>query len=351
MGDPHQALHTPDNAGRRRSLGSVVVARGLWYVKPGIAELRTERLGAPETGQVRIATAYSGLSRGTERIVALGEVPASEWSRMRAPMQAGAFPFPVKYGYSAAGVVTAGPDEWLDRRVFALHPHQDHFLANLQQIIPIPDNIPTKRATLAANMETALNAHWDAGTQIGDRVLVVGGGIVGLLVAHLARRITGQRVTVADVAPERAAISHTLGLDFTSPSDAPGDHSIVFHASATSAGLETALASAAFEGKIVDLSWYGAKPVTLHLGGAFHSRRLTVLSSQVGHVAPSKRGAVTHRQRLQMAMDLLDDSSLDGLVTDEIPFDTLPEALPQVWSQSGGGLAPVIRYTNAMQEG
>ena len=125
------------------------------------------------------------ISRGTERLVANGEVPESEWARMRAPLQAGAFPYPVKYGYSATGIVTAGPDALIGKTVFCLHPHQDHFQVPEAMLAVVPDGIPAKRATLAANMETALNAHWDAGTLPGDRVLVVGAGIVGLLTAYL----------------------------------------------------------------------------------------------------------------------------------------------------------------------
>ena len=194
MSDQRNALD-PNSPLIRRSQGQIVVARGLWHVKPGQAEFRTERLPPLSPGEARVTTEYSAISRGTERLVALGLVPESEWSRMRAPLQMGDFPFPIKYGYSAAGIVTAGRDQLIGQRVFALHPHQDHFQVAEKLLLRIPPNVPSRRAVLAANMETALNAHWDAGTTPGDRVLVVGAGIIGLLVAHLARRIAGTDVT------------------------------------------------------------------------------------------------------------------------------------------------------------
>lgn len=331
----------------RRSQGQIVVARSLWYVKPGVAELRTERLAPPRPGEARVATLFSAISRGTERLVANGEVPEGEWTRMRAPFQAGAFPYPVKYGYSAAGIVTAGSDDLAGKTVFCLHPHQDHFQVSETMLAVVPDHIPAKRATLAANMETALNAHWDAGTTLGERVLVVGAGIVGLLVAHLAQRIAGASVTITDIDAGKAATANALGLAFVTPGDVPKDNRIVFHTSASGAGLETAIAAASFEGRIVELSWYGSHPSTIRLGGAFHSRRLQIVASQVGHVAPSQRATVSHKQRLAKAVSMLDDTRLDALVTDEIAFEEVAEKLPQIFSGHQSTPCPVIRYTQS----
>jgi len=341
MNDPR---NNPDLSSRpmRRSQGQIVVARALWYPGAGKAELRTERLPPLAPGEARVATEYSAISRGTERLVALGKVPESEWQQMRAPLQAGAFPFPIKYGYSAAGIVTAGPEKLVGTRTFALHPHQDHFQVAETQLIAIPDTVPSRRAVLAANMETALNAHWDAGTSPGDCVLVVGAGIVGLLVAYLARRIPGTDVVITDVDPTRAELANALGVTFVAAGDIPVDRRIAFNASATSAGLQTAIDACAFEGRIIELSWYGANAVTVNLGGSFHSRRLQIISSQVGHVAPSHRSRVKHRDRLERAMALLDDPALDVLVSDSIVFHELPDALPRIWSSAT--LPPVVCY-------
>lgn len=330
--------------GVRRSQGQMVVARALWYVKPGVADLRTERLALPQPGEVRIKTLFSGISRGTERLVLKGRVPQSEWPRMRAPLQAGDFPFPVKYGYSATGHVIAGPKALVGQTVFCLHPHQDYFHAPEAMVIPLPDGLPAKRATLAANMETALNAHWDAGTGPGDSVLVIGAGIVGLLTAYLARRMAGTRVTICDADPGKATIAEALGLTFKLPHEVPASNRLVFHTSGSAAGLQSAIEAAGFEGRIIEMSWYGDAPVSVNLGGAFHSRRLQIISSQVGHVAPSRRGTTTHKDRLALALSMLDDPALDALVTEEIPFERCPLELPAVLSGPATRLPPVIRY-------
>ncbi len=329
---------------RRRSAGQIVVARALWYVRPGIAELRSERLGPPRPGEARVATLFSAISRGTERLVSNGEIPSSEWARMRAPLQAGTFPYPVKYGYCATGLVTAGSEQLIGKQVFCLHPHQDHFQVAEAMLTVIPETVPAKRATLAANMETALNAHWDAGTAPGDRVLVIGAGTVGLLTAYLAQRIAGVDVAISDVDPNRAQYAAALGLRFFEPHQAPKENRIVFHTSATGDGLQTAIDSAAFEGRVVELSWYGARAATVHLGGAFHSRRLQIVSSQVGHVASRQRATVTHRERLVRALALLDDARLDALTEDEIAFEDVPTNLARIMSGPSG--APTIRYSH-----
>lgn len=330
--------------GALRSQGQIVVARALWHVKPFVAELRSERLEAVKPGDVRVRTLFSGISRGTERLVASGEVPRSEWQRMRGPAQSGEFSFPVKYGYSAVGTVTSGPPDVLDKTVFCLHPHQDYFDYAADKLAIIPDHVPAGRATLAANMETALNAHWDAGTAIGDKVLVVGAGIVGLLVAHLASRIAGVDITITDTDTSRAAFAVLLGLTFVSPEQTGSNHALVFHTTATAAGFETAMNAAAFEGRVVELSWYGSSAIQAHLGGAFHSQRLQLISSQVGHVSPAKRTTVTHAQRLIKAIALLDDPSLDALVKDKVSFADLPSRMPHILS-TREGLPPVIQYS------
>ena len=328
----------------RRAMGQIVVARALWYVKPGVAELRPERLEMPQPGEVRVRTLFSLISRGTEKLVAQGDVPEGEWRTMRAPHQAGNFPFPVKYGYSAAGVVMAGPEALIGKTVFCLHPHQDFFQVPENNLVVVSDGIPARRATLGANMETALNAHWDAGTGPGDKILVIGAGVVGLLTAYLAKRIAGSNVTICDIDPSRASLAAKLGLEFALPKDAPADNRLVFHTSASAAGLQTAIEKSAFEACIVELSWYGAKPVAINLGGAFHSRRLTIVASQVGHVAPSRRATVTHSDRLSIALSLLDDPALDHLVAAELAFEDVPAQMPTIFSNTAVGLAPVIRY-------
>ena len=332
----------------RRSTGKTRIARAVWYVGKGAVELRAAPLPRPQPGEAVVRSLFSGISRGTERLVFNGEVGRSEWERMRCPNQEGAFPFPVKYGYCATGVVEVGPGELLGRTVFCLHPHQDHFNAPLATLVPVPDGVPARRATLAANMETALNALWDSAAGPGDRIVVVGAGVVGLLVAALAARLPGAEVTVVDVDESRRPVAQTLGARFAPPKQAPGDADIVFHASATAAGLNAAISCAGFEGTIVEMSWYGDKPVQVDLGGAFHSRRLKLVSSQVGHVSPGRRSRWTHRRRVEAAVGLLAAMpALDVLVAEEIAFEDAPRELPGILGPGGRGLVPVIRYPNA----
>ena len=333
-----------DPSAATRARGQIVVARALWYTKPGQGELRSERLPALRPGEARVRTLFSLISRGTERLVAHGEVPQSEWTTMRAPMQVGAFPFPVKYGYSATGVVTAGRQDLVGSTIFCLHPHQDHFLAPEATLLAVPGDVPARRAILAANMETALNAHWDAGVTPGDRILVVGAGIVGLLTAHLARRIAGADVVICDIDPGRGELAARLGIAFASSSDLPRDNRIVFHASDTAAGLQTAIDHTAFEGRIIEMSWYGQKPVQVNLGGSFHSRRLQLISSQVGHVSPTHRSTVSHTQRLGTALALLNDPALDHLVAQDIAFESVPERLTEIFGTSTSQPVSVIAY-------
>lgn len=331
----------------RRSTGKVRVARSLWYARKGLVELRTARLNPPAPGEACVRTHFSGISRGTERLVFEGGIGQSEWERMRCPMQEGAFPFPVKYGYCATGVVEDGPSELVGRQVFCLHPHQDFFVAPVAALAPIPDGVPLRTATLAANMETALNAVWDSGAGAGDRIVVVGAGIVGLLVASLAARLPGALVTAVDMDESRRPMVEALGAGFARPEHAPADADVVFHASATAAGLNTAIGCAGIEATIVEMSWYGSKPVQVDLGGAFHSHRLKLVSSQVGMVSPGRRVRWTYRRRLEAALRLLAEPALNTLVTEEIDFEDAPKRLPRILAAGAHGLAPVIRYPSS----
>jgi threonine dehydrogenase-like Zn-dependent dehydrogenase len=296
-----------------------VTATALWIVAPGKAELRAEEV-APGPGDVLVETSFSGISRGTEALVLRGGVPLAERARMRAPLQAGSFPFPVKYGYAAVGRAVAGPDELRGRDVFVLHPHQDVFAVPAAMAVPLPKSLPPGRAVLAANLETALNIVWDAGPVACDRIAVVGAGVVGALAAWLCARLPGAEVTLVDVNPDRAALAASLGCGFAPPDAAPADCDLVIHTSATGDGLTTALAAAGLEATVVEASWYGDRPPVVGLGGAFHSRRLRLVSSQVGLVPTSRRARWSNRRRLEAAIGLLADPTLDVLISGETRF-------------------------------
>jgi threonine dehydrogenase-like Zn-dependent dehydrogenase len=309
--------------------------RAFWTVAAGRGELRGVAVPAPGPGETLVRSLASGVSRGTEALVFAGRVPPGEYPHMRAPLMGGEFPFPVKYGYAVVGRDEAGA------RVFVLHPHQDVFVAPAAMCVAVPHAVPTPRAVLAANMETALNIAWDAATLPGERVLVIGAGVVGLLVGWLLARIPATTVTLVDVLPERAAVAARLGCGFALPEATPGEQELVVHASASEAGLRLALDRAAFEGRIVEASWFGDAAPALPLGGAFHRRRLRLIGSQVGSVAAPMRGRRSHAERLAMALALLEDPVLDALLEPPTRFADLPAAMPRLLA---GGLCHVITY-------
>ena len=313
-----------------------ISAQACWLTEPGRAELRTEVLPDAGPDEVRLRALHSGVSRGTETLVFRGEVPPSEHARMRAPFQSGDFPAPVKYGYCSVGVVEQGPPALMGRAVFCLYPHQTHYVVPAAAVHALPEGVPPARAVLAANMETAVNALWDAGPRVGDRIAVVGGGTLGMLVAWLAARLPGTRVQLVDTQPGRRAIAERLGVDFALPQDARPDADLVIHASGQASGLATALRLAAFEATVLELSWYGTQPVSVPLGEAFHARRLTLRSSQVGQVASAQRARWSHCRRMELALSLLTDPALDCLITDVAPFATLPEVLARLAGPDAG---------------
>jgi NADPH:quinone reductase-like Zn-dependent oxidoreductase len=319
-------------------------ARAFWVTAPSRGEIRNERLRARAPGELLIQARESAISRGTETLVFRGEVPQTEWQRMRCPFQAGEFPAPVKYGYAVAGVVLDGPSEFRGRRVFCLHPHQDRFLVPEDAVVAIPDDLPDRRATLAANMETAINGLWDGAPGPGDRIAVVGAGVVGVLTAGLAARLPGAEVELIDIDPRREALAAALGCRFAAPQQARGEADLVIHASGAPDGLATALAIAGFEATVIEMSWYGTRVVPLALGEAFHSRRLALRSSQVGAVPAGRRERWSRRRRLELALSLLRDPVFDLLLSGETDFEGLPELMPLLAASTGRALCHTVRY-------
>ena len=320
-------------------------ALAFWIVAPGKGELRRESLPEPGPGEILVEALASGISRGTETLVFQGRVPESQRQIMRAPHQVGEFTFPLKYGYSSVGVVAAGPDDWLGRRVFCLHPHQDRYVVPRDSVVTVPATIPEERVVLAANMETVVNALWDAAPRIGDRVAVVGAGVIGALAAAVASRMPGAAVQLVDINPDKAAIASALGVSFAMPNVATPRADLVIHASATAEGLATALDLAGFEATIVELSWYGDRRVAVALGEGFHSRRLRLVSSQVCAVATPQRTRWDRRRRLSLAVDLLADARFDVLLAPPVPFARLPEVMSELAAGPSEVMCQVIRYT------
>ena len=322
-------------------------ARAFWLREPGCGEIRPVGLPKPGPGDVVVRTVRSGISRGTETLVFRGAVPPEQRARMRAPFQEGDFPGPVKYGYLNVGSVEEGPAELRGRTVFCLYPHQTAYVVPAGAVCLVPDDVPPARAVLAGTVETAVNALWDAAPAVGDRVAVVGGGMVGCCVARLLQRHPAVQVTLVDVDPGRADVASSLGVDFALPDDAPDGLDLVVHASATSAGLQRSLDLLAVEGAVVDLSWYGDTQVRLSLGGAFHARRLTIRSSQVGTLSPARASRRTAADRLTLALDLLRDPAFDSLLTGESRFDELPDVMARL----AAGKLPALCHSITYGEG
>lgn len=316
--------------------------RAFWVTAPGVGEIRTAPLQPPGPDAVVVQALYSGVSRGTESLVFNGRVPPSLHASMRGPHQQGEFTFPVKYGYAVVGRVVAGPG--VGRTVFCLHPHQTHFSVAADAVIALPPQLPPGRAVMAALMETALTAVWDARLSPGDKVTVVGGGVVGCLTARLAAQVPGCEVELVDINPDRASVAQALGVAFANPAQAHGGADVVFHASASSDGLQLSLDLAGPETTIVELSWFGEREVTLKLGGAFHPDRLSLVSSQVGSIPAHQARRWTHRRRMGLALRLLADDALDELLEGESPFEQLPQTMARLAAPGATALCHRICY-------
>lgn len=319
-------------------------ARQFWIEAPGRGAIVAARLPPRRGRELSVRALYSGISRGTEALVFRGEVPSSQYQAMRAPFQEGDFPGPVKYGYSSVGRVVEGPGDLAGEVVFCLHPHQDRYTVPRSAVTRVPAGVPPGRAVLAANMETAVNVVWDARPVVGDRIVVVGGGVVGLLCAWLCRGLPGAVLTLVDPNPARGPVAAALGVPFRTAPPARADADLVIHASGHPEGLAAALAAAGAEGVVVEASWYGDRPVPAPLGEAFHARRLTVRSSQVGRLPPARAPRWDPARRLALAVSLLEDARLDALISGEDPFEELPRVMARVSRAPGDTLCHRIRY-------
>ena len=318
-----------------------------WATAAGVGELRAETVAEPSDDEVRVRTLWTGVSRGTEALVMRGEVPESEHERMRAPHQTGTFPFPVKYGYLNVGVVERGPEQLIGSTVFTLYPHQSDFVVPTSAVTVVPDAVPARRAVLAGAVETAVNVLWDARPALGDRVTVIGAGMIGCAIARLARAIPGVEVELIDVDETKAPVAALLGVGFASPELAAPDRDVVIEASGSQEGLRRALGLAATDGAVIVASWFGSRQVTLDLGADFHARRLSIVASQVGEVAAARRGRRTTRQRLELALRLLDDPAFDVLLNGSAPFTELPAVMASVADGSARSLCTTIDWSRS----
>ena len=337
---------TISNTPSARTAGT---ATAYWTVGPEQGELRTEDLPAPGPGEALVRSLYSGISKGTEMVVHNARVPDCVADAMAAPHQEGSFPGPVKFGYLSVGVVEHGPAEWQGKTVFCLHPHQDRYIVPITSLTEVPDGVPARRAVLTGTVETAVNALWEAGPRLGDRVAVIGAGLVGGMVAKLVAGFPLGRLQLIDIDPAKRAFADTLGVEFSHPDDAAGDCDIVIHCSASQAGLERALQLVGDEGEIIEMSWYADRSVSLPLGEDFHARRLSIRASQVGVVARARRHRRTTADRLNLAVSLLRDPVFEAFLTGTSRFEELPDAVQRLSDGTLDALCHVIEYPHTTE--
>lgn len=325
-------------------------ARAYWTTGPRQGRILTTTLHDPGDGEVLVRTLHSGISRGTELLVHRHQVPAEIAGAMRAPHQDGELPDAVKYGYLNVGIVEAGPGELLGRRVFCLFPHQDRYVVDAADVTVLPEDVPSRRAVLAGTVETAVNAVWDSGVTLGDRVAVVGAGMVGLGVALLLKRFPLQRLQVIDVDTTRGSLADSLGLEFRCPSEADGDADVVVHTSATADGLATGLGLLGAEGELIELSWYGTRSPEVPLGADFHARRLTIRASQVSRIAPARAARRGFPDRMAIALESLRDDAFDALLSPAVDFADLPTVMQDLDAGRGSPLCTLVNYPDNQEK-
>lgn len=315
-----------------------------WTTAPEVGELRSGWLPAPGEGEALVRSLYSGVSRGTEMLVYQGQVPDEVAGRMRAPFQEGDFPFPVKYGYLSVGIVEQGPRDLLGRRVFCLYPHQDRYVVPVEALTVVPEDVPSRRAILAGPVETALNALWDVPPCMGDRIAVVGGGMIGASLAALLSRFPLDALQLVDPDPAKRDMARAMGIEAVEPQAAQDECDIVYHASTTDAGLAEGLAQLGDEGELVELSWFGSHVPAVPLGADFHARRLRITASQVSTIGRARRHRRTHASRMDLVMQTLADPVFDALISGESDFAELPGVIADLASGALPSLCRAINY-------
>jgi 2-desacetyl-2-hydroxyethyl bacteriochlorophyllide A dehydrogenase len=319
-------------------------ARALWFEGRHRAVLQEEMLPELKPGWCKLESLFSNISPGTESLILSGQVPEEVYQEMKCPYMGGQFPFPVKYGYSLVGRITDGPKALLGKIAHLLHPHQDKCMVRIDDIFLVPPAVPAQRATLASNLETAVNAIWDAQFSVGDHALVVGFGAIGALVARLLSFFPGCRVKVMDTNPDKRRMAEKMGFKVLYPGKETEKFDLAFHASGNPSGLQSAVNLVGFEGKVVEMSWYGKHKVSLSLGGNFHSQRKSIISSQVSYLSPGQRSRWNHRRRKSLVFDLLQRLEFDEHLTYSVAFSKLPEIYSKLKILSRENLGYLVSY-------
>jgi hypothetical protein len=316
-----------------------------WVVSPSQGQIRDTPMMSLSKDTLSLETLFTGISPGTERLVGMGKVPEECWEKMRCLYMEGSFDFPLKYGYSLVGQAITGSET--GKRFFVMHPHQSRVVVARSDALELPDWLPSQRATLIPNMETALNAVWDAQVSQKDKILIVGGGIIGILISFVLSKEYGiqpdfleqdrQRIQYLKQLPWLG--NSRLGTDYRE-----GNYNIAFHTSSSSSGLQSGIDALAFEGRCIELSWYGTQSVSLQLGGSFHYQRKQIIASQVSAIAQPKRSLIDYSQRKEQVLGLLGDATLDILLQPAIAFLELPTFMSLLYQRQVHPVSPLVEY-------
>ncbi len=318
--------------------------KALWHINSRQSEIKTTAFATNK--QLKIKSLFSLISLGTEKLVASGKVPLELHQSMKIPYQAGDFSFPVKYGYSLVGEVISEQHPLFGKRVHLLHPHQNFCLVDEKDVFPIPAEVDSQVATLASNMETALNAVWDSGLTLGDRILIVGFGLIGSLIARLVADIPGTEVEILDIDLRKVELARSLGFNAFEKAAAlnPQNYDLAFHCSAKPAGLQVCLDKTGFESKIIELSWYGNQPSTIQLGGTFHQQRKQLISSQVAYLPPGHRGRWDYQRRKELIFNLLKMPIFKHHISQTLKFADVPKFFNAIRADTISELGVCIDY-------
>jgi threonine dehydrogenase-like Zn-dependent dehydrogenase len=312
----------------------------LWFTAPGEVEIRSVE-SFDVKGLINVKSHYSLISTGTEMLMYNGNVPEELHETMKVPYIKGDFNFPFTYGYSLVGQINDKYHVDNGRFVHLLHPHQSYANVSSEFISLIPEAIDPKLAVLTSNLETALNAVWDGNIKIGENVLIVGFGIIGALLAGVLKSIKHVNIYIAETNKERIQLVKQLGLKLYTDEV---NLDAAFNTSANEKGFQIGLNSIGFEGRLIELSWYGKKEIKVSLGGDFHSKRKKIISSQVGSLPTDMRSLWDYKRRKDVVFELLKDDYFGELPLEEINFDNAPEAYRDLNNNKINGLAKIIKY-------
>jgi NADPH:quinone reductase-like Zn-dependent oxidoreductase len=294
-------------------------AKELWFNSPGKVGFKLVNVDDPKNDEVLVKAVCSLISSGTERLVSGGNIPAKIYDQMKVPYMQGDFSFPFTYGYSLVGEIFKGKKSLPGKYVHLLHPHKEIALVKMNDVYILPEGFNLQTATLASNMETAVNAVWDSGVSIGDKVIIVGFGIIGALIAGVLKSMKHIHISIHESNPERASIARKLGFEV--PGEIQNNYfDIAFNTSASEHGLQVCIDSVGFEGKVTELSWYGEGKVNINLGGDFHSMRKVIIASQVSSIPAQMTGRWDFSRRKKLVFEILKDDYYSLLPMLDLPF-------------------------------